>query len=182
MPLPFRRGASPPPVNRHRILTMRVTARTELQSPILQPGSLRSAVERIVAQTTLDYEAAVKEQMRAPKHGRTYRRGRITRADSSKLPKGLKRYQTAKGNTRAIVGYKLHRASAAGEAPAVDTGNLINSIQGKPEGLIGRVVVGALYGAILEYKKNRSVFEPTLERMRPGFIAAIDEEVSRQCQ
>lgn len=172
MPLPFHRLSGN---------LMRVTARTELNSPILQPGSLRSGVARIVEQTTLDYERAVKEQMRAPKHGRTYRRGRITNADSAKLPKGLKRYQTAKGDTRVIVGYKLHRASAPGEAPAVDSGELINSIQPKVEGARGTIAVGAAYAGILEYQKDRPVFEPTLERMRTGFIAAIDEAVRQLC-
>jgi hypothetical protein len=161
---------------------MRVIARTELTSPILQPGNLKSGVERIVAQTATDYEREVKEQMRAPKHGRTYRRSRITRAASSSLPNGLRTRTTEKGNRRAIVGYKLHRASAPGEAPAVDKGLLINSIQAKPDGLIARVFVGEPYGAILEYRRDRPVFEPTLERMRPGFIAAINEEVSGQCQ
>lgn len=57
--------------------------------------------------------------MTAPKHGRTYRRSRITRADSSKLPVGLRRYTTAKGNRRAIVGYNFHRARAMKEQPQV---------------------------------------------------------------
>ncbi len=161
---------------------MRVFTKTEISSPILRPAALTSALVKLVAETALDYEGRVKEQMRAAKHGRTYRRGRITKAASKKLPKGLRTYQTAKGNTRAIVGYKLHRASAPGEAPAIDNSTLINSIRTKPQGTRATITVGARHGAILEYKKNRAVFEPTLEKMRPGFIAAVDAEVNRLCQ
>jgi HK97 gp10 family phage protein len=48
--------------------------------------------------------------------------------------------------------YGRHQASAPGEAPATDTGHLVNSIQ--TEALGGgkaRVFVGAEYGAALEY-------------------------------
>jgi hypothetical protein len=161
---------------------MRVITKTHLSSPIFQPGTLQSSLERIVAQTAFDYERKVKEQMRAPKSGRTYRRGAITRAASSNLPKGLRTRTTEKGNVRAIVGYRLHRASAPGEAPAVDEGTLINSIVAKPDGLRATITVSAPQAEILEYKKDRPVFEPTLEEMRPGFIAACDEEVGRLCQ
>jgi len=104
--------------------------------------------------------------MRAPKHGRTYGRGKITRAPSSRLPKGLRTYETAKGNKRAIVGYKFHRASAPGEAGAIDTGSVINSIRTKPDGLRATITANRI-AAILEYKMNRPVFEPTLERIDP---------------
>jgi hypothetical protein len=143
---------------------------------------LQSSLERIVAQTATDYERKVKEKMTAPKSGRTYRRGAITRAASSNLPKGLRTRTTEKGNVRAIVGYRLHRASAPGEAPAVDEGTLINSIVVKPDGLRATITVGAAHGEILEYKKDRPVFEPTLEEMREPFIQAIDAEVGNLCR
>jgi hypothetical protein len=160
---------------------MRTRTTTELNSPILRPGVLRETLEQSVAKAAFETERKVKEKMQEPKHGRTYRRGRITRAASAKLPTGLRTYQTAKGNTRAIVGYKLHRASAPGEAPAVDQSILINSIQAKPEGLRGIIRVGASYAGILEYERDRPVFEPTLEEMRPGFIAEVDQAVGRLC-
>lgn len=160
---------------------MRPTTTTQFTSLILRPGELRRALETLVAKTAFDYEREVKEQMRAPKHGRTYRRGRITKAASKKLPTGLRGFQTAKGNRRAVVGYKLHRASAPGEAPAVDQGILINSIRTKVEGTRAVLRVGARYAYLLELKE-RAVFEPTLERMRPGFLRAVDAEIGRLCQ
>lgn len=121
--------------------------------------------------------------MLAPKHGRTYARGALTRAASKNTRAlGLRNRVTAKGNRRAIVGYRLHRASAPGEAPAVDQSVLVNSIQTKPEGTRAVIKVGAAYGEILEYKKDRAVFEPTLEEIRPGFIMGVDAEVARLCQ
>jgi hypothetical protein len=161
---------------------MRVSTKTEIRSPVLQPAALKSAVEKLVERTAFDYERQVKEQMRQPKHGRVYRRGRITKAASPKLPAGLRTYQTAKGKRRAVVGYKIHRASAPGEAPATDSSILINSIKVKPEGTRAVITVGAPYGGVLEYKKDRAVFEPTLERMRPGFLRDVNQEVNRLCQ
>lgn len=162
---------------------MRVFTRTEIGSPILRPGELQSALEKIVAKTAYDYEKRVKEKMQSAKHGRTYARGAITRAASKNTrAMGLRNRITAKGNRRAIVGYKIHRASAPGEAPAVDQSILINSIQVKPEGTRATIKVGAAYGGILEYKKDRAVFEPTLEEMRPGFIAAVERTVGELCQ
>lgn len=160
---------------------MRTRLTIHLDAPLLRPGALRLELERIVAKTAFDYEREVKEQMRAPKSGRTYRRGKITRAASARLPVGLRSYETAKGNKRVITGYKIHRASAAGEAPAVDLGGVINSIRTKPEGTNATIIAGNV-AAILEYQMNRPVFEPTLEKIRPGFNARIDEAVERLCQ
>ena len=69
---------------------------------------------------------------------------------------------------------RTHRASAKGEAPATDTGVLVNSIRGKmdtPGGLSGTVDVGAMYGAILE--PDRPFMAPAAAAVNPGFVAAV---------
>lgn len=159
---------------------MPVVTRSQLDSLILRPGMLRSEMEKVVSSTAFDIERAVKEAMLLPKHGRTYRRGRITKAFSKRLSKGLRTYQTAKGNTRAIVGYKFHRASAPGEAPASDTGSTINSILTKPSGLRATIMASGLF-ELLEEKKNRPAFTLAVEKIRPGFLIKVDEAIGRLC-
>lgn len=139
---------------------------------------LLSELQKLVSEAAFEIERTVKEAMQAPKHGRTYRRGRVTRAFSSNLPKGLRTYKTEKGNRRAIVGYKLHRASAPGEAPAVDTSSVINSILTVPDGLRATITANEV-AAILEEKMNRPAFGPAVEKMRPGFITKCDSAIRR---
>jgi hypothetical protein len=159
---------------------MKVIRQTKLHSPILRPGVLRSELEKLVAEAAFDVERTVKEAMQAPKHGRTYRRGRITKAFSSKLPAGLRTFTTEAGKRRAIVGYKLHRASAPGEAPAVDTSSVINSILTKPDGLRATITANEV-AAILEEKMNRPAFGPAVEKVRPGFIVKVGDAIGRLC-
>lgn len=118
--------------------------------------------------------------MRAPKSGRTYRRSAITRADSPGLPPGLRSRTSQNNDRRLVVGYYFHRASAPGEAPAVDLGILINSIFVRPiVGLSIIVEVLANYAAAVE--AIRPVFEPTLTEVEPTFVRDVDEEVALLC-
>jgi hypothetical protein len=153
---------------------MRVIARTQFDSPILQPGVAEAALAKVVAKTAFDYERQVKEEMRAPKSGRTYRRSAITRGAKD-----------TGARARQIVGYRLHRASAPGEAPAVDRGLLINSIQTQVDGLRARTIATAPEAALMEFGTSRvaarPVFGPTLERMSPGFIANLNEAIGALC-
>lgn len=163
---------------------MRVfTQSVHLSAPILQPGVLRAALVEVVKETTFDIEREVKRRMQEPKSGRTYARGAITKR-ASKVTRGLglRERTTAKGNKRAIAGYNFHRASAPGEAPAVDTSVLINSVRGKPDGLRGEVSSGAAQAAQLEYQMNRPAFEPALDTAIPSFIARVDETVREMCR
>ncbi len=122
----------------------------------------------------------MKRRMQEPKSGRTYARGAITKR-ASKVTRGLglRERTTAKGNRRAIAGYNFHRASAAGEAPAVDTGVLINSVRAQVDGLRGTVSSGAAQAARLEYGRNRPAFEPALEAARPDFERDVDGTIER---
>lgn len=170
---------------------MRITTTVQLNSPILQPGALRRELERLVAETASDIERDVKERMRAPKHGRTYRRGAITKR-ATKGTRGLGLREVVRNRAQmspegfslerrlAVVGYKFHRASAAGEAPAIDHAGVINSILTKPDGTRATITANNV-AALLEYHMNRPAFEPALEDARPGFVQRVDETIRRLC-
>lgn len=72
--------------------------------------------------------------------GRLYRRGNITgRLTKRGLKSGFK--QTAK--TRMAVGSRFHRASAKGQFPAKDSGDLYKNIRVVKRGKFGRAVIFA---------------------------------------
>ena len=163
---------------------MRTTTTVKISEPILQdPERLSQALEKVVAEQAFEIERDIKEQIRAPKSGRTYRRGPITkRASKATRGLGLREYTTKRGFTRAIVGYKFHRASAPGEAPAEDSGAAIGSILTKPTGK-SATITGSEIMRLLEEGTGRiaarPVFAPALERARPGFVREVDETVRR---
>lgn len=73
---------------------------------------------------------------------------------------------------------KMHQASAPGEAPAVDTGNLINSIQTRMESFYrGVVYTNAEYGPVLELGGRkmaaRPFFVPASKEAWPAFLARM---------
>jgi len=101
----------------------------------------------IVRKAATDVEANAKAAIQTgAKTGKTYKRGR-------------------KGT---------HQASAAGEAPATDTGALVNSISAQAEGrFVWVVTVASAYGAILELRRNRPFLLPALDKVKPTFEAAL---------
>ncbi len=109
-------------------------------------ASLTPALSAAVRAATFGIEARAKVNIQTgPKSGRKYRRGK-----------------------------KWHRASAKGEAPATDSGTLVNSIRGRMDSpLEGSVTVGAAYGARLENGLDRPFLSPALEAVKPAFEAAI---------
>lgn len=75
---------------------------------------------------------------------------------------------------------KPHRRSAPGEAPASDTGTLVNSIKAKRyANLEWWVTVGAEYGYGLEFGRARVLprpfMRPAARAVRPVFLAACRE-------
>jgi len=74
-------------------------------------------------------------------------------------------------------GDKYHQASAPGEAPAVDIGNLVNSIQIENQGLKGWVYTVVDYSVPLEYGSVRMAarpfFGPAAGKAFPAFETAI---------
>ena len=78
-------------------------------------------------------------------------------------------------------GGRIHQASAAGESPAVDTGNLVNNIRyalgNSGLSYIGRVYTNVSYARYLENgtrnMARRPAFIPSLNKYRSSFIRAI---------
>lgn len=90
--------------------------------------------------------------MSLPKTGRSYRRGRTA----------------------------IHIASAPGQAPAVDTGTLTNSINFQMQGeLQATVTVNAEYAAYLEYGTRhmaaRPYARPAIDKVRDQFKGILGE-------
>lgn len=97
-------------------------------------STIERAASALVRRTAHDIESDVKAQMAAPKHGRTYtRRG------------------------------KTHRASAKGEAPAIDTGAEANSITVANDGLFASVV-GTADETAIYLEEGTATIDP-----RPAF-------------
>lgn len=123
-------------------------------------------VAKAVTKTALDVDRNIKKRMQqSPASGRVYRRG--------------------KGRNRS----RLHRASAPGQAPAMDSGDLINSIMFRQETpLTATVSSNAIYGRRLEYGGTdsrgvyiapRPAWRPAVEKMTPKFRERIEEAVRR---
>lgn len=88
----------------------------------------------------------------------------------------------AKSGRVYTIGGVDHTASAPGEAPAVETGNLMNSIQTEQDGATRWVVyTNAEYAQHLEYGAPaagiapRPFFTPAAERERSRFISALED-------
>ena len=81
--------------------------------------------------------------------------------------------------------YGRHQASAPGQAPATDTGRLVNSIRvdHTPGSLTASVVCGAAYGRSLEFGTRRIAprpfLRPPLATKRAEIVAAIAAPVAR---
>ncbi len=116
-------------------------------------AALEPAARRIVNTTILRIEARTKLSLSGPRHGRLYRK-------------------------YGYVGTIMHRASAPGEAPATDTGNLANSIRARMIGSTeGEVGVHAEYGLVLEmggvHMAPRPYLGPAVKEEWPEFLNAM---------
>ena len=133
---------------------IRIDVRTKYNHIPIIAAQIRPAVSQVVKKTAYDVEADVKTEMaERPKHGRLY--------GSHSRGMGL-----------------LHQASAPGEAPAVDTGLLINSIQVENvTDLTSTVGTNVEYATPLEFGSRRIAARPVwrkvLEARRKPFIQAI---------
>lgn len=112
-------------------------------------------VAKAVTKTALDVDRDIKKRMQqSPASGRVYRRG--------------------KGRNRS----RLHRASAPGQAPAIDTGRLINSIMFRQETpLTATVSSNAIYARRLEYggTDSRGVYIAPRPAWRPAVMMHEDK-------
>ncbi len=168
-------------------MALKTTVR--LGSRIFQQGALRQELTEVVSRTALEVEADVKLRIKqGAKSGRTYRRASIKRVVGEKKAREFKQMglRRARGANAAqfVVGYRIHRASAAGESPADDTGHLANSIRATPARIEGQqvradVTAGAFYARRLEDELNRPFFKPAVEKARPQFVADVNDAVRR---
>lgn len=138
-----------------------------------------SEAARIVLQTGTVIERDSKQSMRGPKHGNVYHRGAVKKSYRAGS-KHLKKYAGKKavfsgGRVSVTVGYKLHRASAPGEAPAIDYGKLVNSIEMVFQRPLLRSIVfaTAAYAIRLEKNLNRPFMRPAAENAWPDFLARM---------
>jgi HK97 gp10 family phage protein len=112
---------------------------------------LRARASKLVRSTAASIEGRAKASMPGQKTGRNYKRGK-----------------------------RRHQASAPGETPAVDTGNLMNSIQAVQESdLHATIGVGAEYAVWLEFGTRRIAPRPFLgpafEWAKPAFEQGLKE-------
>ena len=73
---------------------------------------------------------------------------------------------------------KIHQASAPGQAPAIDTGLLANSIQARAYGRDGAMIyTNTEYAEVLELGGKhilpRPFMRPAVEKIAPKFLAAM---------
>jgi hypothetical protein len=128
---------------------------TFVKSSLVSSQQAVALANDVISQTVEDYAHRIKAHMQAgmrlPKHGRVY-----------KKPDG-----------------RLHRASAPGEPPAVDTGKLINSFEtifrrGGTEAEIRNEVPYAIYlEKGTKRMKKRPYAKPACVDMGPLFVASL---------
>lgn len=164
-------------------------------------AAVRERVEYVVAVTAQAAAADVKASMPNEGGGRTYRIGDVTRPMRQNERPGMvvwaRQGQTvmrtaggyrAKENAvgtgvNVVIGARLHRASAPGEPPAIDTGHLVNSIHCEQLGPMRWTVTtgDCEYAKALEYgtvnMAARPYMRPALERWRGPFVDAVREAI-----
>ena len=128
-----------------------IKIKINLNSGIWKTAARRKALDDAVLASAGELQGAIQKNIDdSVPAGRVYRVGTLTKAATKPLlALGLK---TRKGNAkRVITGSRIHRASAPGQPPAVDTTNLLNSIRAAKTGeMRATVAAGAEYAAALE--------------------------------
>jgi hypothetical protein len=95
--------------------------------------------------------------------------------------------KTGREYARGVNNDKVHRASAPGEAPATDTGTLVNSIYNESRGKYSRAIGSRLsYAYILEFgwfpnpkETERPSWIPAVERAIPKMLKRIDIAIAK---
>jgi hypothetical protein len=115
-------------------------------------ASMAREIDEVCENTALDIQARAQMAiMNPPKSGRIYRRGNVA-----------------------------HQASAPGEAPATDTGNLVNSAYTKKlgqadyeTGFTAEYAAHLEFGAPNAHIAPRPYLRPAVEAVRDAFMSAI---------
>lgn len=129
-------------------LSTRTTSR--LGSPLFNDAARNAGARSILVKNLGKLVEEVKTNMRrGTPRGRLYRRGKITRG---------------RGRNKAVVGSRIHRASAPGQVPAVETGKYLRSIRYrvKQGGRSGEIYSDAPQARFLE--RTRPHLEPAAKR------------------
>jgi len=149
-----------------------------------------AAIAKVVTQTAMDVRSdIIKRYQRGPKTGVTY--WRIMGED------GLMRVYAGKptegGPNKLVAAFKAngkqnlspsHRSSAAGEAPATDTGRLVSGTDFKSTGKLSAEVGNKVkYGPMLEFGtlkiEPRPAWLPAIEAAAPKYIKRLETALAR---
>jgi hypothetical protein len=131
---------------------MKIVTRVEFNHFPQIAANLRPRAGLIVRKTAQDIRSDITEQMQGPKSGRVYARS----------------------------GGKSHQASAPGEAPAVDFGALVGSVQVEQTSMLNANVYSNMeYAPLLEFgtmhMAARPAWIPAAERAFPPFVEAFKQ-------
>ena len=153
----------------------------KLNNPLWQTQARRAMLDKAVQQSGAELESLIKQKiLTGPKTGKTYRRGAITRAASKKnLGLGLRR--AGNNSKRVIAGSGFHRASARGESPAKDSGQLASATRSKKTGeMRNQVSNSKKYAKPLDDPKglDRPFFASTASEFKPKFKQNIADALS----
>jgi len=110
-------------------------------------ASIKDQASKLIGKILRDIHSRILDLMRQPKTGRVY----------------------LKGKKRTI----RHQASAPGEAPAIDTSVLWNSIRTSQSQLQGVISVGARYGVWLETGTKFMARRPYVEPAVNGVLTQL---------
>jgi hypothetical protein len=92
--------------------------------------------------------------------------------------------KTGREYARGVNNDKVHRASAPGEAPATDTGTLVNSIYNESRGKYSRAIGSRLdYAYYLEFgtfkMAKRPSWIPAVERAIPKMLKRVEIAIAK---
>lgn len=133
------------------------------------------------------YEGFVKTSMNASKHGRTYGRTKtVTRGVYAKVTDFDGSTFRSRVGSKQVQVRKTHVASAPGEAPAIDYGQLINSIGVEREGNDAVIFTSAEAGPHLEFgtarMQARPFMRPPKDEHEGEIMAAVNKTLARRIQ
>lgn len=127
-----------------------------LNDPILNVAATRGKLAAAVSKSRKELKQAVRERIiKSKPSGKTHRRLNVSNISSRRGE---------------------HRASRRGQAPAIDSGKLLNSINEKRTGeFSGEVSVNTEYAAILEEKMDRPYVKPTADKYEKKFVRNVEK-------
>ena len=151
-----------------------------LSNPLWQTTERRAILDKAVQQSGAELENLIKRKiLDSTPRGRLYRRGAINRA-ASKKTSGLGLRRVANNPKRVIAGVTFHRASAKGQPPAVDKGELLNATRSKKTGeMRNKVANSKKYAPILDDPNglDRPFFQSTADEFKAKFKQNIADVI-----